>query len=432
MKRIGSYRTLTDIPNMNSLYNRMNEIIGESSESHSKFAVFCADIDDFSLIHDTLGNEIGDKVLVEIANRLKKTLRYYDFLARQENDEFIMLITHLETYDYLDQLVTRIQDSFRSPISIDGKSIAITISVGISLYPEHSEKAKELTQFANIAMYFSKSTGKQACTTFNHNMNDDIDIKQKLVKELKTAIDEKQFRIYYQPHIDSRNNHIIGAEALLRWQHPNHVVVLPRDYLIIAEETGLIVEIEKWIISEVFQQMHVWETQIDSRIPISVNLSIQHLQRLDFITQLESIMDIYSIFPSLVTFEISENTLVSLDNQVKISLDHLTELGFGLCIDNFNVEYSSLQYIRSHPVNQIKIDRNFINGIYNDKKDEAVIKSVVSLSQELEIDVIAKGVEHDNQISFLSAINCHMIQGYYYSKPLDAADFENYVKYHSK
>ena len=432
MKKVESYRHLSDIPSMYSLYNKMNETIRDASEQRSKFAVLCVDLDDFTLINNSLGDETGDKVLVEIANRLKQTMRYYDFLVRQDNDEFIMLLTHLETYDYLDQIVTRIQDSFRSPISIDGKSIAVTISIGISLYPEHSKKPEELTQFANIAMYFSKSTGKRACTTFNHNMNDDIDVKQKLVKELKTAIEEKQFRIYYQPHIDSRNNMIIGAEALLRWQHPNHVVVLPRDYLIIAEETGLIVEIEKWIISEVFQQMHVWETQINFRIPISVNLSIQHLQKIDFINQIESMMDLYSIFPSLVTFEISENTLVSLDKQVKISLDHLIELGFGLCIDNFNVEYASLEYIRTHHVNQLKIDKTFIDGIYNNKKDEAVIKSLVSLSQELDMDIIAKGVEHENQVSFLSAINCHMIQGYYYSKPLDVADFEAFIKYQSK
>lgn len=432
MKKVKNYRHLSDIPSMDSLYNKMNEIIKDAAVERSKFAVLCVDLDDFTLINNSLGNKIGDQVLIEIANRLRKTMRYYDFLVRQGNDEFILLLTHLDTYDYLDQIVTRLQESFRSPISIEGKSIAVTISIGISLYPEHSKTPKKLTQFANIAMYFSKSTGKRACTTFNHNMNDDIDVKQKLIKELRTAIEEKQFRIYYQPHINSSNNKIIGAEALLRWQHPNRIVVLPRDYLIIAEETGLIVEIEKWIISEVFQQMHVWETQINFRIPISVNLSIQYLQKIDFINQIESMMDLYSIVPSFVTFEISEYTLVSLDKQVRISLDHLIELGFGLCIDNFNVEYASLEYIRAHPVNQLKIDKTFIDGIYNNMKDEAVIKSLVSLSQELDINIIAKGVEHENQVSFLSAINCHMIQGYYYSKPLDVADFEAYIKYQSK
>ncbi len=424
MRHIKDFKRLGEIPGLSELKKALDEL----SKKDTKFAVLYINIDDFTQINESLGYEVGDLVLIEIANRLRKNMRLHDFLSRQKGDEFTLLLTDLDSYAYLDQIVQRVMTLFKSPIQVGGHVIEVSISIGVSLYPEHSNKTDELLQFANIAMYFSKSTGKRTSTTFNSHMDDSINIKQDLIKEIKTAISEKQFRIYYQPHVNSKTNDIIGAEALLRWHHPNKVMVLPTDYLMVAEETGLIVEIENWIISEVFQQIHLWKTMMDWDIPISINLSINHLKRIDFIARLEKMIELYDIRPILVVFEIPENALYSLNKQIQVSINKLVELGFNICIDNFSVAPTALRYIKDHSVNQIKINRDIINGIFSNQKDEAIINSMMTLSTELGISLIAKGVEHEDQINYLSEIGCNIIQGYYYSKPLDISDFENYVK----
>ena len=263
-------------------------------------------------------------------------------------------------------------------------------------------------------------------------MNDSVEVKKMLLQEIKTAIDEKQFRIYYQPHINSKNNDIVGAEALLRWHHPKQVMVLPSDYLQVAEESGLMGKIEDWIISEIFQQMHIWKRIKKWHIPISINLSVSHLNQSDFIFNLEKAMELYDIYPSMVIFEIPEQAIIDYHPQISLSIEQLVTLGFGLCIDNFRAESASLKYIKKHPVKQIKLIRDFVNGIYSNRKDEAIINTIASLTEELDIDIIAKGVEHLDQIEFLKSIGCYVIQGYYYSKPLDISDFENYMQQHEK
>ncbi|MCH4888538.1 bifunctional diguanylate cyclase/phosphodiesterase [Acidaminobacter sp. JC074] len=424
MRHVKDYKRLGEIPGLTELKKELTKLV----KKENKFALFYINIDDFAQINESLGYDVGDKVLIEIVNRIRKNMRLHDFLSRQKGDEFTLLITELDTFDYLGQIVERFMALFKSPVQVNGHVIEVSISIGVSLYPDHSDNPDDLLQYANIAMYFSKSTGKRTCTTFNQHMDSSLNVKQDLIKEIRNAINEKQFRIYYQPHVNSDTGGIIGAEALLRWHHPNKVMVLPNDYLQVAEETGLIVEIENWIISEVFQQIHLWKTMMNWDIPISINLSISHLRRIDFIAKLEKMMELYDIRPILVVFEIPENALYSLNKQIHVSISKLVELGFSICIDNFSVAPSALKYIKENTVNQIKINRNIINGIFSNHKDEAIINSMMTLSNELGISLIAKGVEHEDQINYLAEIGCHVIQGYYYSKPLDIGDFENYVK----
>jgi len=398
-------------------------LIQEMERLDTAHALFIIDIDNFRKILAHLDEETCDIIIKKALERIQSNSRSIDHVIHLGQDQFAMLMTFLEEHADLGVIAERIINMFSKPFIIDERLVDLSVSIGISQYPLHHEDSMTLFQYAKIALYFAKSIGTSSAVIFSQTMNDNVEEKSHLIDELKKAINEKEFRIHYQAHVDSKANAIVGAEALLRWQHPNKVMYLPKDYLIVAQESGLMPSIENWIISEVFQQIHIWRRMRQIKIPVSINLSQNHLREKVFLTHLEKLLAMYDINPSQVIFEIPEHAL--LDPESQNSINALNELGFGLCVDDFKA--NALKYIHDNPIKQIKLDKSFIDGIFNNNKDETIISVITTLSKEIGIQIIAKGVENQDQIDFLKQMGCYVIQGYFYSKPLDIGDFEDYI-----
>lgn len=404
------------------------DLIQKMNSLSQAYALFIIDADNFRQIINKYSKTVCDLIIEKSIHRLQKNCRSHDFVFHLGQDQFALLITDLENDNYLSHIAERLINVFSRPFIIQEDVIDISISIGITIYPEHHNDSLTLLQYGKIALYFAKSMGQNSVVIFSQTMNDNAEEKSHLIEELKKAIENKEFRVHYQVHVDAEADAIVGAEALLRWQHPKKIIYLPKDYLEVAIESGLMTAIENWIISEVFQQIHIWRRMKQIKIPVSINLSQNHLRNRVFLIHLEKLLAMYDINPSQVIFEIPEHAL--LDKQSLGSLISLNELGFGLCIDDFRAE--ALKHIQAYPVKQIKLDKSFIDGLLTNDKDETIISVITGLSKELGIQIIAKGVESQEQIDALKQIGCYVIQGYFYSKPLDISDFEEYIFLHGK
>lgn len=419
------FKHLNDMPTLSYCKDYISKLGIESD--NVQLSCLNLSIDNYEHITKDTSQEEYKNLLLLIVNKIKMSLRSDDVICMLNDDEFSIILSGNDKKS-TDKIVNRIMGIFRSPFYINTKPIFIESSFGISLYPDHSRDINALLQYASIAMYFSKSTGKNAYTYFNQSMTESIMMKEHLIDELKTAIKENQFRVFYQPIIDIKTNQVHSAEALIRWQHPNQVVVLPHDYLMVAKESGLIVSLEKWILQEVFQQVHLWDQQCNFRLSLSINISSSFLSSHELKDYIDKTLALYDVNPSLITFEVSEDVILDQSPLLIEHLKFLVSKGFQICVDNFNANFSGIQHLNNSMISQLKIAKHFIDGIQLDGKDEAIIQTLTSLSNLLNIDVIALGVESSNQINYLSNITCDLIQGYYFSPPLENSDLYEYVQ----
>lgn len=420
---------LTDLPNRTLLKDRAEQAISHAQRHGGKVGVLFLDLDNFKVVNDTIGHSSGDILLKKVAQRLTHCLRDGDTAARFGGDEFIVMLPDLADIRDAATVASKILESLRPPLQIEGHEVFVSVSIGISIYPLNSKDMDGLLADADGAMYHAKKLGKNNYQFFTPEMNNSAQNYMKLEKNLRRALEQNELVLYYQPQMDIETGAIIGVEALIRWFSPQLGMVAPADFIPFAEETGLIVPIGAWVLKTACAQARFWQ-QNGVPVRVAVNLSsrqfnhVQH-QRQDRHPLLEAVLNALEqsgLPPDLLELEITEGILMQhLDSTMEI-LNILKNIGVRLSIDDFGTGYSSLSYLKRFPIDMLKIDKSFVNDITTDPSDKAIVAAITALAQQLKLEVIAEGVETAAQLEFLRELRCRYVQGYYFSKPLPAEE----------
>lgn len=410
--------TLTKLPNRRKFFSLLGTSIQQAKETSKKLAVLFIDLDHFKLINETLGHRIGDELLQIIAKRMINCLGKNDIVSRQSGDEFTVLLKDINNYDEVENVAKKILHIITKPVSLMDNEYTLTASIGISVFPEHSEFAEDLLKESEHAMYLAKSNGKNAYQFYHTGMRENLTRTMELAQSLLRALRLNEFSLNYQPIINSKANNIIGLEALLRWKHSKIGFISPVEFIPIAENLGLIIPIGEWILRTACthgKQLH--DNGFDNMY-ISVNVSAKQFEEKNFVPKLLNILNETKFNPHYLKIEITESTVMKNLEELATKLRKLEDLGIDVLLDDFGTGYSSLSYLRKLPISTLKIDRSFIQDIHIDTDQEAIIRTIVTMAKSLRIGVIAEGVELENQMSFLQDLDCFDIQGYFYSKPI--------------
>ena len=411
---------LTHLPNRALLKDRLSLAIAHARRNKRKLAVMFLDLDRFKLVNDTLGHTMGDRLLKAVANRLQSCLRRGDTLARFGGDEFTLLLPEVRTRDDVVVIASKILDRLNAPFVIDGHELFVGASIGISIYPEAGDSEEALIQNADIAMYQVKGRGKNGYQFFSEEMNHSFSTRLSLERELRNGLAQGELRVYYQPQVSLSDGRITGVEALVRWQHPVRGLVEPVDFLPMAEETGLICQIDEYVQAQAFSDVAYWRAKGFADIQISVNLSSVQLEKEGFVDRFVSTMQQSGLEAGAVKLEITENTLMQDMEVIIPKLKELRRLGVQIAIDDFGTGYSSLSYLQQFPIQTLKIDRSFVGDIRADKSDASIVNAIVAMARGLKLDLIAEGVENRTQLRYLHAQGCSHGQGFLFSKPIPA------------
>lgn len=425
--------SLTGLPNRKRLMSRLNRSLERlrKSPDHS-FAVYFIDLDRFKIINDTLGHQAGDELLLKITEKLELVVRPSDMVARLGGDEFVIVIEDVNKEDQIVSVAERILKGLREPMMIAGQKVYTGASIGIVLSSCDYERADDLLRDADLAMYRAKSKGKGRFEIFDTKIHSGALTLLQLEIDLRRAIENREFVLNYQPVFALNSEEIVGFEALVRWHHPIRGVVPPNDFIPIAEETGLILPIGRWVLREACQQMKKWQQQFPEAksLIMNVNLSARELEQKDLISQIKKALKESEINPSCLKLEITESVIMNNAEQAIKTVKELREMGIRVSIDDFGTGYSSLSYLHRFPIDTLKVDRSFINRIGTEGEHSEIIQTIIKLASNLGMDVIAEGVESEEQLDFLKSMNCEFAQGYYYSKPVDSlAAFEMVEKF---
>ena len=425
------FDSLTDLPNRFLTMDRLSQMLNESKRSREKVSVLFIDLDDFKKINDSLGHEVGDKVLIEASRRLLTSVRAGDTVARLSGDEFIVLLSGLHKPEAAQIIAEKILDSFRRIFEIDGRELLITASIGIAIYPDDSASTSGLLKSADSAMYHSKESGRNTFSFFTERMNQEVSKRLALEEQIHGALERKEFSVYYQPLINVKTGHIVGAEALLRWNNPVLGSVPPGDFIPIAEQTGLIIKLGEFVLEEALNKTAEWQKEFDSEFRIAVNISPRQFLKTSLFEDIKRLLAASGIQPQQLELEITEGVLMTGHTYIEETLNKITGLGILVAMDDFGTGYSSLSYLRSYPFRILKIDQSFVRDISLDKADRELISAAISMAHGLNLIVIAEGVETEEQLRYLRAQGCDYAQGYLFSKPINSADMTKLLKLRS-
>jgi diguanylate cyclase (GGDEF)-like protein/PAS domain S-box-containing protein len=417
------YDLLTELPNRALFMERLEHALSRANRRGGKVAVLFVDLDNFKVINDSLGHKKGDQLLRAVAERLKPCLRPEDTAARLGGDEFTILIEDVTSVGEVVQIAERVADVLRPPFVLDEQEVFVTVSTGIALNDATQERAEDLLRHADLAMYRAKNKGKAHYELFKTNMEAEVQKRLEVESELRRALELEEFRVYYQPMVALESGKIAGVEALVRWEHPKRGLLLPEEFLAVAEETGLIVRIGRWVLREACKQAQAWQQRCPSAPPLtmSVNLSPRQFFHPELVAE---ILHETEVDASALQLEITEGALTNITARSAEDILHrLKDLGVKLAIDDFGVGYSSLSYLKRFPVDFLKIDRSFIGGLKQDLnsgawKDEEIVPAMIDLTHALGLRVVAEGVEAAKQLARLSDMRCDLAQGNYLLEPL--------------
>ncbi|MES9945628.1 MAG: EAL domain-containing protein [Candidatus Thiodiazotropha sp.] len=415
---------LTKLPNRRYFMDRLTEAVDESVAFNSGLAVIFLDLDNFKIINDSLGHEVGDIVLSESGWRIQEALRSDDIVCRLGGDEFTAIIKGVKNKETISQITAAILRRFQVPFYCNDRELRVSASIGVVIYPNDGLNTKELIKNADTAMYAAKKSGKNAFRFFSEEMHNDIHDYLDIESSLRKAIATSGLYMVYQPFVDSENREIHHCEALLRWNHPERGLIPPGKFIPIAEQAGLIRDVGVWVFDRVCQQIKAW----DFNISVSINVSGNELLDANYTERLRKTLIEYDISPHHIQLEFTEHVLVSEEGKNLPLLNQLKRMGFGLAVDDFGTGFSSLSYLTELPIDVIKIDKSFINRIPHDRKTIAVSNSIISLAHDLEILTIGEGVENHAQVEWLRTHGCKLIQGYYFHKPMSAKNLEALIK----
>ena len=415
---------LTDLPNRRFIQKEINSLIQTfNQEQNSKFAILYLDLDRFKVVNDTFGHSNGDIFLIEVSKRLMKCLGANDLLARMGGDEFIFLLKDFDHDHYVIETAEKILEQFKHPFTVNLNEFHTTVSIGIAIYPTEYITIEEFMIYADTAMYKAKSQGKNGYVVYTSDLLNNSIEKLKLEIDLRKAIKNNELVLHYQPQVCMKSKKIVGAEALIRWNHPTLGLIYPNKFIELAEETGLITEIGEWVIEEACIQNKKWQESGFPLFQIAVNLSTQQFLKLNLVDFVKKILVKTQLDPKYLVLEITESMAMDYNYSIKV-LQELKKLGVCISIDDFGTGYSSLNYLKKFPLNYLKIDQSFVRDISLDKSNINIIKAIITLAHNLNLKVIAEGVETKEHLDVLQKYNCDEIQGYLFSKPLSAKQFE--------
>jgi diguanylate cyclase (GGDEF)-like protein len=427
VEHLATHDPLTNLPNRRGLYEELNELIYRSKRYRYSSAVIYVDLDGFKNVNDHFAHEAGDRLLAQVAANFKQIVRQTDSVARIGGDEFIVLITDI---DRETTLITKIESLLKEAsksIEFNGHKISVSASIGIALYPEHGDNAETLLHHADQAMYQAKNHGKNTFRFFTEDINEKAHRQRELQDNLRRALPNDEFTVFFQPIVDGKSGRVVSVEALLRWYSAELGQVFPDEFIPAAESAGLIPELGCWVLKKAVGTGAEWNRQFGVELRIAVNAStIQFRNHLLFDTIKEQI-EIHNWNPDLLEVEITEGLLLDDSPEVNTYIGEISNCGVRLSVDDFGTGFSALSYLKNYPVNTVKIDRSFIMDLPGDKENEVLVQAIIAMAHGLRLEVIAEGVETAQQWEFLRSLGCDFVQGYYFGKPMPKAEFDEYL-----
>ncbi|HIJ37756.1 MAG TPA: EAL domain-containing protein [Rhodospirillaceae bacterium] len=434
--RLAYYDTLTELPNRRLLLDRVQKALASSSRTLCYGALLFLDLDNFKALNDSLGHDAGDQLLIEVARRIQSDLRTDDTVARLGGDEFVVMLENLsqepqEAAAQTALVAEKIRETLFQPFNIYSHEYYCTTSIGVVLFIGQEDNIDTLMKRADMAMYDAKNFGRNVVRFFDPIMQVTMDARNSMEAELRLAIAHRQFQLHYQAQVEGPDNKIIGAEALIRWNHPVKGLVSPAEFIPLAEETDLILLLGKFVLTEACRQLSRWANQPGMEdLSIAVNVSARQFRQEGFVGQILHAVTASGANPRRLKLELTESLLLENVQEIIEKMAALKTAGVGFALDDFGIGYSSLSYLKRLPLDQLKIDQSFVRDIHTDPNDAAIAKTIVTLANSLGLGVIAEGVETAEQRDYLVASGCHTYQGYYFSHPLPIEEFESYVTNH--
>jgi len=423
MSYLAEHDFLTDLPNRLLLTDRITQALGAAKRKKSRVAIIYLDIDHFKKINDTLGHDVGDQLLKFLSRKLQACIRTTDTISRQGGDEFVILLSEVDSPMAPAEIAQKLLNATNDYYQIGTHELKVSASIGISIYPEDGSTADMLMRNADAAMYYAKGLGRNNYQFFTKELSTRIADQVALENRLHKAAKQHEFILMYQPKVSLKTGKIVGAEALIRWQHPENGIIAPNVFIPTAEDTGLIKVIGQWVLSEACRQNKAWQAMGLRPIPIAINVSAVELRHSGFLNEVSKVLLQSGLNPQYLELEVTETVAIHGDSEGIRDLISLKDMGVRLSIDDFGTGFSSLSYLKRLPIDTIKIDKSFIRDIKTDANDAAIITAIIKMSHSLNFKVIAEGVETAEQLAYLKQYECDEIQGFYFSQPLTAEDF---------
>ena len=428
LRHLATHDPLTGLPNRVLLDDRLHQAIAHADRDMRAFAVLVCDLDRFKLINDSLGHRAGDELLQEVARRLSTVVRTADTVARFGGDEFVLIGTSIADADDAAGLASRVMEVLQAPVRIAAIDIHTSPSIGIAMYPDDGTTTQALLARADAAMYSAKQNGRGNFRRYSPGMHAGTEDRVQLESDLHSALNLNQLALYYQPKVDTRTGEVRSAEALIRWLHPTRGVVSPADFIPLAEECGLIGAIGAWVIREACRQARTWQNEGVPPLRVSVNLAASQFRDSGLVDNIRTALVDAGLEARYLEVELTESAVMSDPEQSIAILEQLSAMGVLVSVDDFGTGYSSMSYLRRFPIDKLKIDRVFIDEIVSRPEDASIVRAIISLAHSLHLKVVAEGVETPAQLDFLKLTGCDEYQGYHFSRPLPAADFERLMR----
>jgi len=420
LDRLAHYDPVTQLNNRHFFNERLEAVIARARKFEERTILMFIDLDNFKTVNDTLGHDIGDELLRLVSRRLAETLRFGDVLSRIGGDEFGIILENVGPTSVASMIAEKCLTKLADPIHIHGHDIHIGASIGISVYPDDASDMHALLKYADTAMYYAKNGGKNAWRMFTPSMRDDAHKRFKLDNNLRRALERNEFVLHYQPQVDLQSGEIVGVEALIRWIHPQLGMVSPSDFIPVAEETGVIVPIGEWVLREACRDLKRWHEQ-GYPLRVAVNLSGRQLKESALVVTVLATLREVGVEPNWLELELTESMLMDASTDIVDRLHALTDAGIQLAIDDFGTGYSSMSYLKTFPVRALKIDRSFVRGLPQNPEDAAITRAIIAMARSLKMEIVAEGIETQEQSDFLRANGCDKSQGYLYGRPCPAA-----------
>jgi diguanylate cyclase (GGDEF)-like protein/PAS domain S-box-containing protein len=422
IQHLAHHDALTDLPNRALLMDRLRQTIARANRDGETVALVFIDLDKFKNVNDSLGHQVGDRFLKELARRMAQCVRAADTVARLSGDEFVIVVGEERSgeTESTAAVIERLRDAIAEPVAIDNHLLRMSCSIGVAYYPRDAASPEELLAHADIAMYQAKAQGRAAIAYFTASMNEAAVERRKLQEGLRTALDRNEFFLLYQPQFDLNTGRVRAVEALIRWNHPELGLVMPSRFIPLAEENGTIVEIGDWVIRQACRQHLLWRQTGMRPLVVSINVSARQFRERRFIDRVKAAVAEHDIEPRYLELELTESMLMDDVEGAVGTMRALEQIGVRFAIDDFGTGYSNLSALRSFPVARLKIDRSFINNLGRDQRDRSIARAVIAMAKKLQLRVIAEGVENEEQLAFLRANHCDEVQGFFVSEPLSA------------
>lgn len=423
---LANYDVLTSLPNRFLMHDRLTQVVAQAHRNRLSAALLHIDIDRFKVVNETLGHYVGDALLKQAADRIRKVIREGDTVARVGGDEFTVVFPNVTSLQALSKIAQEMLAELAQPFPGDGQDLFLSASIGISLFPDDACSVDELIRNADAAMHSAKNLGRNNYQFFTSDLNQEVQERMQIESGLRNAIGRNELSLLYQPKIDLATRQVIGAEALLRWTHPKLGVISPARFVPVAEEAGLVGQIGEWVLREACRQIRVWQ-DAGHHLQVAVNVSARQFQQYDLAELVREVMRDTGVRAEHLELELTESAVMHNAEASIVTLEQLAAQGVQIAVDDFGTGYSSLSYLKRLPLDVLKIDQSFVRDISSDPNDAAIVRAIITLARSLGIKVIAEGVENEAQLAFLNAYGCQYAQGYLFGQPLSPRQFEELV-----